>query len=150
MANPTNNEVVKTNLHASKFSAEGFLGSDNRLPEEIIAADERTMIERGIELKKLVSLLKSAYEKAREALGVEIELRSGIIAVYYESMGRIPSPFPGDGVFEKGEVVITETQTGRQIILTPLAIHLIEKYHFFQGTGCRHRIDPAIAIELVG
>ncbi|MFA4838922.1 MAG: hypothetical protein WC703_05555 [Candidatus Neomarinimicrobiota bacterium] len=150
MTNPINDEAVKTNLHASKFSADGFLGNDNRSPEEIVAADEQAMKERGIELRELVALLKSAYQKARDAFGVEIELRPGVTAVYYESMGWIPSPFPGDGVFEKGEVTITETQTGRQLILTPLAIHLIETYRFFQGIGCRYRIDPVVAVELLG
>ncbi|MFA4907849.1 MAG: hypothetical protein WC602_06255 [archaeon] len=150
MTNPINDETVKTNLLASKFSAEGFLGNDNRSPEEIVAADAQTMKERGIELRELIELLKSAYQKAGNAFGVEIELRPGVTAVYYESMGRIPSPFPGDGVFEKGEITITETQTGRQLVLTPLAIHLIETYRFFQGTGCRYRIDPVVAVELLG
>jgi len=150
MTNPINDESMKKNLRASIFSADGFLGNDNRSPEEIIAADEQAMKERGIELRELVKLLKSAYQIARDALGVEVNLRPGITAVFYESMGRIPSPFLGDGVFEKGEVVIIETQTGLQLVLTPLGIHLIEKYHFFQGTGCRYRIDPIVVIELLG
>ena len=64
-------------------------------------------------------------------------------------MGRIPSPFQGDGVFEKGDVVLTGPG-GEQIILTALGLSMIEKHDFFQGRGSRYRVDPALAVRLLG
>ncbi len=56
---------------------------------------------------------------------------------------------PTDGVFEKGAVV-REKETGQQMIITQLGIALIERHHFFQGLGSRYRIDPEVAVRLLG
>jgi len=65
-------------------------------------------------------------------------------------MGRIPSPFQGDGVFEKGDVVLTDSATGEQLVLTALGLSMIEKHRFFQGRGSRYRVEPARAARLLG
>jgi hypothetical protein len=93
--------------------------------------------------------LEEAYRQAREGLGTEVEIIPGITARFYESMGRIPSPFRGDGVFEKGEAVITDTSSNDQIIITRLSVHLIRKHGFFQGRGSRFRIDPEKAMRIL-
>lgn len=141
---------LEDRLGASKFSGEGFLGTDHRPVDEIIAADLRSLAELGVSKDTLLAALRGAFEKARAALGGEVEIRPGVTAVAHESMGRIPSPFRGDGVFEKGDVVLTATATGEQLILTALGLAMIEKHDFFQGHGSRYRIDPARAARLLG
>lgn len=136
-------------LGASKFSGEGFLGTDHRPVNEIIADDLRTLDRRGISKDALVESLRSAYALGRAALGLEVKVQPGVTAVAHESMGYIPSPFRGDGVFEKGEVVI-RTTNGTELILTDLGLALIEKHNFFQGRGARYRIDPARAATIFG
>jgi len=64
-------------------------------------------------------------------------------------MGKIPSPFTGEGVFRKGEVVIKNRTTGDKMVLTPLSIHLIKAHGFFQGKGSGYRIEPDIAAALL-
>ncbi len=143
---------LNTNLHASKFSGDGFLGSDQRPINEIISADMHQLEDIGRTIDEVVELLEKAYQKIRLALGNEIELGPDISGKFYESMGRIPSPFPGDGVFEKGEAVISQKSddgSGESIVLTELGIHLIEKYHFFQGMGSRYRIEPVAVFRLL-
>ncbi len=112
-------------LNASRFSAEGFMGTDRRPVDEIVAADRR----------------------AREAQGAPLELAPGIEARHYEAMGRMPSPFPGDGVFPKGETRI-EWSDGRCARATALGIALIERHGFFQGRGSPYRIEPEQAAAL--
>ena len=136
-------------LGPSKFSGEGFLGTDARSVDEIITADERTLEHFGIDRESIVNALEKAYQQAREGLGADIEIIPGVTAVFYESMGRIPSPFRGDGVFEKGEAVITDTSSNDQMIITKLSVHLIKKHGFFQGKGSRFRIDPEKAIRIL-
>ena len=143
-------ELLYQKLKPSKFSAEGFMGSDPRPIDEIIAADRKVLDENGVSIEALAEALARAYQTAQRALGAEVTLRPGVIAVFYESMGRVPSPFQGDGVFAKGEAVITERTSGQQIILTQLGIALIERHHFFQGIGSRYRIDPAMALHMLG
>jgi hypothetical protein len=141
---------LEARLGASKFSGEGFLGTDHRPVDEIIAADLHTLELLGVPPGKLATALRDAFEKARAALGGEVELRPGLTAVAHESMGRIPSPFRGDGVFEKGDVVVKNSATGETLIVTSLGLALIEKHAFFQGRGSRYRVDPARAAHFLG
>ena len=137
-------------LGASKFSGEGFLGTDHRPVDEIVADDLRTLDRLGVPAGRLLAALRDVFDRAQAEFGGEIDVRPGVTAVAHESMGRIPSPFRGDGVFEKGDVVVAAPATGEQLILTSLGLALIEKHSFFQGRGSRYRIDPARAAALLG
>ena len=137
-------------LGPSKFSAEGFLGHDTRPVDEIISADQRKLDRLDISINTLVDGLKAVYRQARQAYGAEIQVTGGVFATFYESRGRVPSPFKTDGVFEKGEAVVLEKKTGQHIIITQLGIALIERHHFFQGLGSRYRIDPEVAVRFLG
>lgn len=136
------------NLESSKFSKEGFLGIDTRSIEEIISDDLYTLKKAGVSKEVLVQALKDAYQKAKEAFGAEVEIKKNVKAVFYESRGRIPSPFCKDGLFEKGEAVVIDHTNNLSLIITSLGINLIEKHDFFQGRGCRFRIDPLVAIKI--
>ena len=48
-----------------------------------------------------------------------------------------------------GEAVVEDAAAGVSFVITPLAIHLIEKYGFFQGMGSKYRIDPKIAADML-
>jgi hypothetical protein len=143
-------ETLAQKLRPSKFSAEGFMGRDLRPVDEVIAADRRVLDENGVSIEALAEALTHAYQKAQRALGAEVTIRPGVVAVFHEAMGKIPSPFKGDGVFAKGEAVVTELASGQHIIVTQLGIALIERHHFFQGIGSRYRIDPQTALQLLG
>jgi hypothetical protein len=145
---PSEKELLR-NLSPSKFSAQGFLGSDSRPVDEIVNADMAILERHHVSKETLVQALTNAYDMAQKALGADILIRTGVTAKFYESMGRVPSPFQGDGVFEKGEVVLKDLQDDHGIIITRLGIHLIEKHGFFQGKGSPYRIDPLAAITLL-
>lgn len=136
-------------LQPSKFSAQGFLGTDQRPLDEIINADRKALQVLGIDKEYLVTQLKTIYTKIKDALGVEIELKKGIAGRFDESMGRIPSPFREDGTFEKGQAEICFQATGRRIYLTALSINLIERHDFFQGVGSAFRIAPEDVKDLI-
>lgn len=141
---------LRRNLGPSKFSAEGFLGQDLRPVDEIVADDLRALERSGVSLADLLGALRHAYETARQALGAEVEIRPGVTSVFYESRGRIPSPFRNGRSYEKGEAVVTDHASGRKMVLTDLGLALIERHGFFQGRGSRYRIEPAEAIEVLG
>ncbi len=143
-------KALEDRMGASRFSGQGFLGTDHRPVDEIITADLRTLERLGVTKEQLYSTLNAAFEKARAALGGEVEIRPGVTAVSHESMGRIPSPFQGDGVFEKGDILVKNTATGEELVLTRLGLALIEKHAFFQGHGSRYRVDPERAATLLG
>jgi hypothetical protein len=143
-------EALMQRLAASKFSGEGFMGDDHRPLSEIVADDLRTLEELGLSLDEMVGALRDVFDEARGVFGAEVEVRPGVTAIAHESMGRIPSPFRGDGVFEKGDVVVTVKDTGETLVITRLGLALIEKHSFFQGNGSRYRIDPARAVSILG
>ena len=142
-------KALEDRLGASKFSGEGFLGTDHRTVDEIIAEDRRTLERLGLPKDRLLAALRDVFDKARAELGGEVPVRPGVTAVAHESMGRIPSPFRGDGVFEKGDVVLSSA-AGEQLVLTALGLAMIEKHSFFQGRGSRYRVEPARAAALLG
>lgn len=142
-------KALMRNLSPSKFSAQGFLGSDSRPVDEIVNEDRAVLARHHVSKEALGQALTNAYDMAQKALGADILIRTGVTAKFYESMGRVPSPFQGDGVFEKGEVVLKDLQDDEGIIITRLGIHLIKKHGFFQGKGSPYRIDPLTAITLL-
>ena len=133
---------LRDRLKPSIFSGGGFLGDDQRELEEIINDDLKKIEEHNIKKTELVELLKKAYEKVKQGYGQKVKLTDRLMGEFFEAKGRIPSPFRGDGVFEKGEARIHDKNTGKEIILTALSINLIEKHDFFQGKGSRYRLDP--------
>lgn len=142
-------ETLSTILGPSKFSKDGFLGSDTRPPEEIIKADQEALSGLCIDNKKMATALRGAYVAAERALGNPVEIATGISAVHHEARGRIPSPFPEDGTFQKGETVVSDKSSNVSFCITPLSINLIEKHGFFQGKGCPYRIEPDVASRVL-
>lgn len=136
-------------LGPSKFSKNGFLGTDSRPPEEIIKSDEGALAGLGIDRKKMAAGLRTAYVAAERALGNPVEISTGVIAVHREARGRIPSPFAEDGTFQKGEAVVSDKSSGASFCITPLSINLIEKHGFFQGNGSPYRIEPDLAAKML-
>jgi hypothetical protein len=141
---------LEERMGASKFSGEGFLGTDHRPVDEIVADDLRALERLGVPPEKLLAALREVFERARAALGGEVVIRPGVTAIAHESRGAIPSPFRGDGVFEKGDVVVTDSATGEELVVTRLGLALIEKHRFFQGHGSRYRLDPERAARFLG
>jgi hypothetical protein len=135
-------------LMPSKFSASGFLGSDNRSVDEIIAEDSAYLDKQNVTCAEIADFLKVILDKSKSALGSGIEISSGVTATHFESRGKIPSPFRGDGVFEKGETVVEETTTGTSFSITDLSIQLIRKHSFFQGKGSPYRVEPSTVVSL--
>jgi hypothetical protein len=138
------------NFEASKFSGDGFLGSDPRPVDEIIADDTRDLEQAGISRHDLVAALEAAYKKTRDAFGAIVEVAPGVQGEFFESRGRLPCPFRGCGVFEKGEASLMAADSRRSVIITSLGIHMIAAHGFFQGRGSRFRIEPIEVAILLG
>lgn len=134
-------------LLASKFFAEGFLGTDPRPVEAIVAEDRLVLNKAGVTEVTVADALATAFDAGKAALGAETGLDGGLTAVYHESMGKIPSPFRGEGLFEKGEVEVNGPGN-TTLFITALGISLIRSHAFFQGRGSRYRIEPSAAIAL--
>ncbi len=141
--------MILERMAPGALCAEGFLGSDHRELPEIIAADAAAVEAAGLTNERIAAELKKLFDAAVAELGRRLEVSANLTAVWHEGMGRIPSPWPGDGVFPKGELVLTEAPAGRTLIVTPLSIHLIAAHGFYQGRGTHYRLEPTDLIALL-
>jgi hypothetical protein len=134
-------------IELSPLSTEDFFGSDSRSIDRIIADDATALQRLGITAKNLAEKIRAVFIKAERALGNPVPLSENVTAVHHESRGQVASPIVNDGSFAKGEVEISDGKTGKKIFISPLSIHLIEKYGFLQGKGARYRVE---ADEVMG
>ena len=121
---------------------DGFIGTDTRPIEEIIDADAAALAAGGVTAGQLADRMEAVYRSAVEAFGTPVDAAGGLTAVWREAMGKIPSPFPGEGTFSKGEVELTVAATDETIRFTELSIHLLRRHTFCQGRGSRYRLEP--------
>ena len=131
------------------FCLDGFLGSDRRSLGEILDRDNSAVIGLGTTHEWIAAALEGVLDRAVAACGLPVDVAEGLVAEFHEAMGRIPCPF-GDGVYHKGEVVMTDRPTGRQYHFTPLSVHMIAAHGFFQGAGAQYRIEPEVICSLLG
>ena len=140
---PQETKVIQ-NLAPSKFSGVGFMGNDSRDVEEVISADARTLERLGTDSLSVAGKLQIIFDLASAELGDELKLSENLTVQYLACRGRIPSPFPGEGSFEKNMVLVQSDDKSIHFYITPLSIHLIKKHGFFQGRGSPFRIEPEI------
>jgi hypothetical protein len=141
--------LLHERLGPTKYSAQGFLGSDPRQIDEIIADDGRTCQDWGTAPAQIADALDAVFARAEAKFGAVVAISASISAVHADAKGFIPSPFPGEGTFQKGETIITNSATKEIFRVTRLSIHLIRNHGFFQGLGSKYRIEPErIALTL--
>ncbi len=139
---------VLERMRPGVLSGEGFLGTDPRPLADILAADQRTVERLGTTHAAIADRLGAVLEAARAGLGREVEI-GPLRAAFTDAMGRIPSPWPGEGVFPKGEVTVTDTRTGRTVRYTPLSLHLVRAHGFYEGRGSRYRLEPDLVARML-
>ncbi len=139
-----------SHLGPSRFSALGFLGEDAREYEEILADDAGALERLGVTRERLVEKLRVVFDLALKEGGDPVQAGPESIAECLECRGRVPSPFPGEGTFPKHQVRVFREHGSESLVITPLALHLIERHGFFQGIGSPFRIDPAQAVAMLG
>ena len=140
--------MILERMAPGALCAEGFLGDDHRELSEIIDADAATVHAAGLTHEQIATKLAGVIDRAVAELGRPLELSETLTAVWREGMGRIPSPWPGDGVFPKGELELTDRRSDRTVRATRLSVHLIATRGFYQGRGNRYRLEPAELIAM--
>jgi hypothetical protein len=143
-----NEQRVMRRMAPGVYCREGFLGTDRRPLSVILDTDRSTLEGLGVTCEQIARRLGEILNAAIGALGAPVDVGEGLLAMYREAMGRIPSPF-GDGVFPKGEVELT-APGGRVFRFTPLSVDMIARHGFFQGWGGRYRLEPADIARALG
>ena len=142
-------QQVAARMAPGALTRDGFLGTDPRRIEEILDTDNSTVSGLGTTHEAIADALADIMQRAKAELGRPVPIGEHVTAVHQEAMGRMPSPWPGEGVFEKGEVDLTDA-TGDTLRITALGVDLIAAHGFYQGRGSRYRIEPAQVCRMLG
>lgn len=143
MKQPPPQQRVVERMAPGVLCGEGFLGDTHRDLDDILLTDAAEVEALGLTHQQIATALHEILDAAIAAMGRPTPVRGGLTAAWHEAMGRIPSPWPGEGVFPKGEVELTDPSTGRSLRFAPLSVHLIDRHGFYQGRGSRYRLEPA-------
>ena len=137
---------AQANMQPGVITSDGFLGDDRRPIIEIISDDEAEMKRDGLEFDETVALMRHLMEESRKGLGEPVTVDGKWIVQAFEARGFLASPFE-DGIFRKINAQVILIHEGKSteysILYSDLSLHLIDKYHFFQGKGASFRISPA-------
>jgi hypothetical protein len=124
---------------------EGLSGAfwlEDEDPQEIIARDEATMAELGIDPEELARKMAWAVELShQEEFYCKTFGNDGftISSVYYRMIVPCPLCNGGSG---NGELVIVDKVSGKGIYFPSMMPHLILAHHFFESRHSSYRVDP--------
>jgi hypothetical protein len=136
-------------LHASKLVAGGFLGTDPRPLEEIIADDAAALETAGRTREAVAARMREITDAARPGLETFIPVGRALAARVVEARGAIPCPWAHTGRYLKTLTDARRTDTGLTARWSDLSVHLIEAHGFFQGRGSVFRLEPANLIAML-
>ena len=141
-------QMIVERMGPGVLCKDGFLGGDGRPLEEILDADNSTVVGFGTTHEELAGKLEKIYQQARSQLGRSVEVGQGVRAVYREAKGKIPCPWGGCGTFAKGQVEFFDSGSGTRLVCTALGVHMIREHGFYGGRGSVYRIEPRDAQRL--
>lgn len=136
-------------LRGSRISRSGFMGSDTRPLDEIIASDLAQLASLGRSAEETAEQMRLITEKAAEALGNSVRINETAEAEVLEAKGSIPCPWPHNVMCRKRLTRLTDTETGDTVQWSDLNIHLIRDHLFFEGHGSDFRIEPRHIVSLL-
>ena len=114
----------------------------NEDPQQIIARDEATMTELGIDPGELARKMAWAIQLSREEehyCKTFIHDRFTISSAYYRMM--VPCPLC-DGGGGNGELLVIDNDTREELYFPSMMPHLVLTHHFFESPSSSYRVEP--------
>jgi hypothetical protein len=111
-------------------------------PQEIIARDEATMVDLGIDPQQLARKMAWVVELSRQKehyCKTFTHDRFTISSVYYRM--TVPCPLCDDGG-GNGELLVRDNLTGEELYFPSMMPHLIYVHHFFESPRSSYRVEP--------
>lgn len=140
---------LRSNFEPGAFSRDGFLGDDDRHVHDIIEADARALMRRGITPAALADRLQYFIEEGKKGLETAVDLGEHTVRVVWRR-GMMPCPFGDRGLHHKIVATVTNKALDRSIRYSQLNVHMLRAHGFLEGRGSRFRLDPDTVLELLG
>ena len=142
MKQTTKEKRIEHRLQPGVLTLSGFLGTDSRGWQEIVASDEARLEELGITAEALAERMQYFTDQSWELYDQELELEGKFIVETEVVRGKLPCPFSHAGIYRKAFTILTRKDTGESLRWSSLNLHLIKEHHFFEGIGSPFRLDP--------
>jgi hypothetical protein len=136
-------------LSSSKFSADGFMGTDRRDLYEIIDADTAALARSGKSRKDIAARMAQLSEFAESGLGSWVKVEAYLRVRISDTRGQIPCPWAHGFQCSKAITTVERLDTDARIQWSYLNIHLIKDHGFFEGKGAKFRIEPDMLIRII-
>ena len=141
---------IQEQMKPGIISHGGFLGSDTRKLGDIIEQDNEAVKRMDLTHKKIASRLAAIRDAGKKGLGTAISLEGRFDVRVDAARGKLPCPFHHPGLFLKTFTIVSNRETGAEIIFTDMSLHLIEEHGFYGGKGSAHRLDPELLARELG
>ncbi|MFH1615172.1 MAG: hypothetical protein ABIG61_08835 [Planctomycetota bacterium] len=136
-------------LRSSKLVAGGFLGSDNRDLDEIIACDAVQISRLGYTKEQIAGRMREITAAGVARLGMAVVVEGKIEVKVDEWKGMIVCPWPHQGRYAKRITIARDVKSGRIIRWSDLNTHMIGQHGFFEGKGSLFRLEPGKLVEII-
>lgn len=141
---------VQERMRPGVLTSHGFLGDDNRPLADILADDGLKVEHLGLTHEQIADALQRLTDAARAALETVAVVDDRWEVQMQETRGKLPCPWPAEGVFQKGIVTCFDRKTRNRLQWTILSVHMVRKHGFYEGKGSPFRLDPAVLKETLG
>jgi len=135
-------QAIQENMLPGKFSAEGFLGEDDRNLADILLDDQKAVDRLGLTHEEIAAKMIALTDFGMASLAKPVEFEETFEVVVEDFMGRIPCPFRDNYGNDKRSTKVTRLSDGKVMGWTDLSIHMIEKHGFYEGKGSSYRLEP--------
>jgi len=142
-------DETRKRMAPGRIVAEGFLGSDERTVERIIAVDRLDMVRHGLDPAQVGKRLAGLTALALSRLGGEANLE-GLIVSAVEARGLLPCPFGDEGLFPKAVIHAAAKDGGAVMEWSALSAHMAQMHGFFGGRGSFFRLSPGPLAKFLG
>jgi hypothetical protein len=142
-------KIIQDKMKPGILTAEGFLGSDKRTFRDIIAEDMKVVNTFDHSLEDIAKRMEYLMEKSFLSYDSSIVVDKKYEVEYNSYRGILLSPFPNAGRFGKATIRVTNLKNHVSVMWTPLHVHFIRDYGFFEGLGSKFRIEPATLYKAI-
>lgn len=142
-------KIIQDKMKAGVLTADGFLGSDRRNFRDIIAEDMKVVNTFERSLADIANRMQYLMEKSFLSYDGSIVVDKNYEVEYTSYRGVLLSPFPQAGRFGKATIKVTNLKNHMSVVWTPLHVHFIRDYGFFEGKGSKFRIEPEMLYKTI-
>lgn len=144
----TGNELkILRRMQPGVITLSGFLGSDTRPLNEIVADDAAILDRIGRSAEEVAQRMEFFTRETWSSYlgGLLIEGKYEVETDVFR--GKLPCPYGHIGIYRKSITRLTNTTNGLSVIWTSLNIHLIGVHGFFEGRDSVFRLEPETLVK---